>query len=89
MDHDSDGAGENAARPPRPGEQNEPLLAQNTTTDAERLAGIVEQTRADLGGEDLEKIIAVLKQRLADAAIPLSDEGVSALADKVVHTDRA
>ena len=86
MDNASDAADGQAARPPQPGEQNEPLLEQNSTTDAERLAGIVEQTRADLDGADLEKIIGVLKQRLEDAAIPLSDDGVRALADRIVHS---
>ena len=71
--------GEGAAAP---GEevQDEPVLAQNNATTQEKLDGIAAQTRVDLGNESHERYEEVLRQRLNDSEIPLTDDEVSDLA---------
>jgi hypothetical protein len=67
---------------PAPGEevQDEPVLAQNNATTQEKLDGIAAQTRVDLGDESHERYEEVLRQRLNDSEIQLTDDEVSALA---------
>ena len=71
--------GEGAAAP---GEevQDEPVLAQNNATTQEKLDGIAAQTRVDLGDESHERYEEVLRQRLNDSEIQLTDDEVSDLA---------
>jgi hypothetical protein len=65
-----------------PGEevQDEPVLAQNNATTQEKLDGIAAQTRVDLRDESHERYEEVLRQRLSDAEIQLTDDEVSDLA---------
>jgi hypothetical protein len=65
-----------------PGEevQDEPVLAQNNATTQEKLDGIAAQTRVDLGDESHERYEEVLRQRLDDSEIQLTDDEVSDLA---------
>jgi hypothetical protein len=65
-----------------PGEevQDEPVLAQNNATTQEKLDGIAAQTRVDLGNESHERYEEVLRQRLSDSEIQLTDQEVSDLA---------
>ncbi len=60
--------------------QDGPALDQNVATDMERLDGVVQQVRADVGGEDVAIIEKSLRSRLADTGIVVADDEVSALA---------
>lgn len=60
--------------------QSEPVLEQNDASIDEKLDGIAAQTRVDLGDESHERYQDVLRQRLSDADIQLTDDEVSALA---------
>jgi hypothetical protein len=70
------------ANAPAKGEavQDEPVLAQNNATTQEKLDGIAAQTRVDLGDESHDRYEEVLRQRLNDSDIQLSDDDVSKLA---------
>lgn len=61
------------------GVQDEPVLEQNAATTQDQIAGIVAQTRADLGSETDERYAEVLHQRLEDAGIQMTDEDVRSL----------
>ena len=67
---------------PAPGEavQDEPVLEQNNATTQEKLDGIAAQTRVDLGDESHERYEEVLRQRLNDSDIQLTDDDVTKLA---------
>jgi 3-oxoacyl-ACP reductase-like protein len=60
--------------------QDEPVLEQNNATTQDKLDGIAAQTRVDLGDESQDRYEEVLRQRLDDAGIQLSDDEVSKLA---------
>lgn len=60
--------------------QSEPVLEQNNASIEEKLDGIAAQTRVDLGDESQERYEEVLRQRLTDADIQLTDDDVSDLA---------
>ncbi|SFS15105.1 hypothetical protein SAMN04487846_3041 [Microbacterium sp. cf046] len=60
--------------------QDEPILEQNSATIEEKLEGIAAQTRVDLGDESQDRYEEVLRQRLTDADIQLTDDEVSSLA---------
>lgn len=62
------------------GIQDGPALAQNVATDDERLDGVVQQVRADVGGESLDIVEKSLRRRLADVGISVADDDVEALA---------
>jgi hypothetical protein len=55
-------------------------------TDAEKVEGIVVQTRADLDGVPFGRARSVLAQRLADAGLEIGDEDLDALALRVAGT---
>ena len=67
---------------PAPGEntQDEPVLAQNNASTQDKLDGIAAQTRVDLGDESHDRYEEVLRQRLDDSDIQLTDDEVSDLA---------
>lgn len=60
--------------------QDEPVLEQNSASIGEKLDGIAAQTRVDLGDESHDRYEEVLRQRLTDAGIQLTDDDVTALA---------
>jgi len=60
--------------------QDGPALAQNVATEMERLGGVVQQVRADVGGESLDIVEKSLRSRLADVGITVADDEVTALA---------
>jgi 3-oxoacyl-ACP reductase-like protein len=60
--------------------QDEPVLEQNNATTQDKLDGIAAQTRVDLGDESQDRYEEVLRQRLDDAGIQLTDDDVSKLA---------
>lgn len=70
---------------PAPGTQNEPAMDMHTTTDEDRIAGIVAQTRSDVGDASHERIADVLRQRFSDVGLDVGDDRVRALAAEVAQ----
>lgn len=60
--------------------QNEPVLEQNDASTEDKLRGIAAQTRVDLGDETHDRYEEVIRQRLSDAQIDISDDEVTTLA---------
>jgi 3-oxoacyl-ACP reductase-like protein len=60
--------------------QDEPVLEQNNASTQDKLDGIAAQTRVDLGDESQDRYEEVLRQRLVDSGIQITDDEVSALA---------
>lgn len=73
------------ATPAEPGAQTEPALDQNDATDDERIAGIVAQTRSDVGDAGLERIADVLAQRFTDAGLDVDADRTVALAAEITR----
>ncbi|MFJ6678443.1 hypothetical protein ACIQLK_04855 [Microbacterium sp. NPDC091382] len=69
----------------RPGEpiQSEPAMSQNPADVAQKVDGIVVQTRADLAGQDGVDGASVLARRLSDAGIDLTDDEMAAAVARV------
>lgn len=70
-------------RVPRPDEQSTPAMDTHPTDDAARIAGVVAQTRADVGDASSERIADVLRQRFSDVGLDLGDDRIRALAAEV------
>ncbi len=62
--------------------QDEPALAQNATSDEERLDGLIAQMHADLAGHDDAVVAKALQSRLSDVGIALDED---AFADVVAQ----
>jgi hypothetical protein len=62
--------------------QDEPALEQNQRSTQDQLDGIAMQTRADLGDESQDRYEEVLRQRLRDAGIQLTDDQVRDLGQR-------
>lgn len=71
----------------QPNEQNEPIMDQHQAPDTDKIAGIVVQTRSDVGTETPERITEVLRQRFADAGLDVSDEETADLAQQIATGD--
>lgn len=76
-----------AEQPNEQNEQNEPIMDQHQAPDTDKIAGIVVQTRSDVGTETPERIIEVLRQRFADAGLDVSDEETADLAQQIATGD--
>jgi hypothetical protein len=72
-----------AHTPSSSGTQDAPAMDMHDTTDEERIAGIVAQTRADVGDASDERIADVLRQRFRDIGLEVGDDRVRALAAEV------
>ena len=68
-------------------EQRLPAMAQNNASDVDKVAGIVVQTRSDVGSEPLERIAEVLRQRLTQAGVELPEHDIEELARQVSTGD--
>jgi hypothetical protein len=68
-------------------EQRLPAMSQNNASELDKVAGIVAQTRQDVGTEPLERIAEVLHQRLEQSGIDLPDSEVQELARQVSTGD--
>jgi hypothetical protein len=68
-------------------EQRLPAMDQNNAPDVDKVAGIVAQTRADVGTEPLDRIVEVLHQRLEQSGVDLPDSDVEELAHQVSTGD--
>ena len=58
-------------------------FAFHPAVDEARIAGVVVQTRADVGDKSPERIADVLRQRFADIGLELGDDRIRALAAEV------
>lgn len=63
--------------------QDEPAMDMHTATEAEKLDGIVAQTRVDVGDKSPERIAEVLRQRCDQSGIALDDERLAELVTRV------
>ncbi|MDQ1124526.1 hypothetical protein [Microbacterium trichothecenolyticum] len=71
--------------PARPDEQSEPKMDTHETDDEARIAGVVVQTRADVGDKNEARIADVLRQRFAEVGLDVGDDRVRALAAEVAQ----
>lgn len=65
------------------GTQDEPRMDHDEVGDLDKIAGIVVQTRADLGTATEDRIAEVLGQRFRDADLDVSDEETADLAHQI------
>lgn len=65
------------------GTQDEPRMDHDDVGDLDKIAGIVVQTRADVGTEPESRIAEVLGQRFSDAGVDLSDDDIADLARQI------
>lgn len=70
-------------------EQRLPAMSQNDASAIDKVAGIVAQTRQDIGTESEDEIARVLAQRLEQSGIPLPEADVRELARQVSAGDAA
>jgi hypothetical protein len=70
-------------------EQRLPAMSQNDASSVDKVAGIVAQTRSDVGTEPVERIAEVLTQRLEQSGVPLPESDVAELARQVSTGDAA
>lgn len=63
--------------------QDLPAMSQNNATAEEKIAGIVIQSRQDLAAGTREPVEDMLRGRLHDAGLDVSDEFVAELAERV------
>jgi len=68
-------------------EQRLPAMAQNDASAVDKVAGIVAQTRSDVGTEPVERIEEVLRQRLEQSGVDLPDDEIRELARQVSTGD--
>jgi hypothetical protein len=59
--------------------QSGPAMDMNDTSTSEKIDGIVAQTRADHAADGPERIAEVLRQRLSQAGIDLTDDEITEL----------
>ncbi len=64
-------------------EQRLPAMSQNNASEVDKVAGIVAQTRMDIATQGREQVVHVLRQRLEQIGIDLSDAEVEELADQI------
>lgn len=64
-------------------EQRLPAMAQNNASDVDKVAGIVAQTRQDIGTGSEEEVTHILKQRLEQSGVPLPDSDVAELVKQI------
>lgn len=70
-------------------EQRLPAMSQNDAPAIDKVAGIVAQTRQDVGTESAERIAEVLTQRLEQSGVPLPEADVRELASQISTGDAA
>ncbi len=70
-------------------EQRLPAMSQNNADDVAKVAGIVAQTRSDIGTGSFDEIRHVLAQRLEQTGIALPDDEVDELVRQISTGDAA
>ena len=68
-------------------EQRLPAMSQNDASEVDKVAGIVAQTRQDVGTDPVERIADVLRQRLEQSGIDLPEDEIEELAHQVATGD--
>jgi len=63
--------------------QDEPVQAQHSTTENDKVAGILLQQEADLAGHDEAQVLAALRQRFADGGHEVPDEVIAQHASRI------
>lgn len=66
------------------GEQTLPAMDQNNATNDEKIAGIIVQTRADVGTESVERAREVLVQRFEETGVSVDEDQLDGYARRVV-----
>lgn len=66
------------------GTQSMPAMSQNNAPDADKIEGILAQTRQDVAHLGHERVVQVLTQRFEQTGITVSDEEIADLARRVV-----
>jgi hypothetical protein len=64
-------------------EQDEPRMDMHTTSDDERIDGIVDQVRADVGDKGERRIAEVLRQRFQQSGVEYDDALVASAVGRV------
>lgn len=54
-------------------EQTEPVMDMHEATDEERVDGIIDQVRIDVGDKGERRIADVLRQRFEQSGVPFDD----------------
>lgn len=70
-------------------EQRLPAMSQNDASAVDKVAGIVAQTRQDVGTHSVDEIAHVLAQRLEQSGVPLPESDVMELARQISTGDAA
>ncbi|MFG6402082.1 MULTISPECIES: hypothetical protein [unclassified Microbacterium] len=65
------------------GTQDAPAQDMHDASEDDKIAGIVAQTRVDVGDKDDERISEVLRQRFEDSGISVAGDRLAALAAEV------
>ncbi len=66
------------------GEQNEPMMSGSMAAgDDEKTDGIIEQTAADLAGQDVETILAALIQRFSESDVDYDESDLRTAAERI------
>ncbi|TFC54734.1 MULTISPECIES: hypothetical protein [unclassified Cryobacterium] len=63
--------------------QDEPIQAQHSTTEDDKVAGILLQQEADLAGHDEAQVLVALRQRFADGGHQVTDEALQEYARRI------
>lgn len=63
--------------------QDEPIQAQNSATENDKVAGILLQHEADLAGHDEAQVLTALRQRFADGGHEVADDVVAGHARRI------
>ena len=63
--------------------QDEPVMDMHVASDDDKIRGIVDQTRQDVGGEGEERIIEVLRQRFEESGLAVDEAQLPRLAGEV------
>jgi hypothetical protein len=69
-------------------EQRVPAMSQNNASDADKIAGIVAQTRTDVSHLGRDEVMRVLAQRFDQTGVVVSDDELGELADQVIGDDK-
>lgn len=87
--HPSDSYGgavsDEAPAAPVPGTQNAPVQDMHEASNDDKIAGIVAQTRQDVGNKDDSRIADVLRQRFEETGVKVADDRLAALVAEVAN----
>jgi len=64
-------------------EQTEPVMDMHEATDEERVDGIIDQVRIDVGDKGERRIADVLRQRFEQSGVPFDDALIASSVSRV------